>query len=105
MYYDRDQFNRDLSLIADVFGERRQTGFYNEHVYKCDFYRIVDPYIAEPQIYVLGQLTPKDQVDMRSPVARFVLNKAVAAEEWLEQVGKPQPRREWRQHRWSDAWI
>lgn len=88
MYYDRDQFNKDLCLIADVFGSRQQVGFYNEQRYECNFYRIVDPYIAEPQIYVLGQLTPKNEIDMRSPVAQFVLKKAIAAEEWLERVGR-----------------
>ena len=88
MYYDRDQFNSDLRLIADVFGARQPVGYYNEQRYESNFYRIVDPYIAEPQIYVLGQITPKDQIRMNSPVAQFVLRKAVEAEEWLEGTGR-----------------
>lgn len=81
MYYDRDQFNKDLSLIARVFGKRRQRGFFSEQVYESNLCRIYDPYIAEPQIYFHGQLTAKNEIDMRSPVARLVLRLAIAAEE------------------------
>jgi hypothetical protein len=82
--YNRDQFNKDLSLIVTVFGERRRRGFYTEGVYEDNIFRITDPYISEPQIHYGSTWVGKDDVEMNSVVARFVLKKAMQAEEIME---------------------
>lgn len=84
MYYDRDQFNKDLSLIVMVFGNRKQRGFYTEGVYEDEFFLITDHYIVEPQIHYGSTWVGKDDIKMNSVVARFVLKKAMEAEEILE---------------------
>lgn len=83
--YNRDQFNKDLSLIVRVFGERKQRGFFTEGVYEDNNFRITDPYIMEPQIHYGKTWVGKDDIEMNSVVARFVLKKAIKAEEILEK--------------------
>lgn len=82
--YNRDQFNKDLSLIVMVFGERKQRGFYTEGVYEDEIFRITDTYIMEPQIHYGPTWVGKDDIEMNSVVARFVLKKAIQAEEMME---------------------
>jgi len=90
MYYNRDQFNKDLSLIVKVFGERKkkrkQCGFYTEGVYEDNTFRITDPYTYEPQIHYGSTWVGKDDIKMDSVVGRFVLKKAIKAEELLGET-------------------
>lgn len=87
--YDRDQFNKDLSLIVMVFGDRKRRGFYTEGVYEDEIFRITDPYIMEPQIHYGSTWVGKDDIEMNSVVARFVLKKAMQAEEiWESKYGR-----------------
>lgn len=81
MFYNLDQFNSDLRMIARVYGERRQRGFYAQQEYQCGDYTIVDPFIAEPYITVCGDTVAKHGIKMTSAVAEFVLNKAISVEE------------------------
>ena len=83
--YNREQFNKDLCLIVRVFGERKQRGVFTESVYEDDTFKIVDWYIGEPQIHYGKTWVGKDDIEMNSVVARFVLKKAMKAEEILEE--------------------
>ena len=94
MFYDRDQFNKDLSLIVQFFGERRQRGMFTEGVYEDNKFRITDPYIMEPQIHYGKTWVGKDDIEMNSAVARFVLKKAIEAEELL-----------WEKYRLNPVWM
>jgi len=85
MFYDTQQFNKDLSLIATVFGERKPRGFYTEGVYEYDNIRIINPYVIEPQIFWEKTLIGKDDVKTDSFIAQYVMKKAMLAEELLEQ--------------------
>ena len=94
MFYDRDQFNKDLSLIVQFFGERRQHGMFTEGVYENEDFLIVDPYIMNPRIYEGDTPAVNDKIKIDSRVGDFVLKKAIEAEELL-----------WEKYRLNPVWM
>lgn len=81
MFYNRDQFNKDLSLIVSVFGERKQKGFYTEGIYEDNDIIIKDSYVMEPQIFWRKNWIGKDDIRINEYIAQYVMKKAMIAEE------------------------
>lgn len=81
MFYNRDQFNKDLCLIVQVFGERSGRGYYTEGVYEDGDVIIKDSYVHEPQIFWRKNWIGKDDIKMTSFIAEYVMKKAMLAEE------------------------
>jgi hypothetical protein len=91
MHYNRDQFNKDLKLIAMVFGQRKQRGYFAEQFFEDANFKICDSYIMEPQIHHGSTWVQKNAIKMNSIVAHYVINKAIQAEEILFQQNKVNP--------------
>lgn len=79
--YNRTQLIRDARMITQVFGVRRQRGFFTEGFFKVGPVIILDQYTELPIITEFGKEVALDALPTNSVLGQFIMTKAMAAEE------------------------